>query len=334
MSQMFQVIRVLPSTDYVTAATKLIASAQKRVVLFTMIMTYDATTETFFDTLCEAAKRGVEVHVAGDIFTLGVVSFESDGRIWSNKGIRSTLRLREKLEEAGVTFLWVGQLGPILYAQRTHLKWCIVDNDVFCFGGVNLYKNGITNLDYMLHVQDSNLADRLTAEHHRLCEADRSGAWYKSFQFDCSAGTVLMDGGIVGRSLIYRRGYQLAAEATHMVFVSQYPPGGRLAHILKKKRARLYYNRWQRAFGMNKVLLWFRSLRGRFPTAYRRSGYIHAKFIIFTMPDGHKVALSGTHNFERGGVLLGTREIALETTDPALVEALEVYGRTYISKSI
>ena len=85
---------------------------------------------------------------------------------------------------------------------------------------------------------------------------------------------------------------------------------------------------------MNKMLLRLRSLRGKWPTEFRRSGYIHAKCIIFTMPDGQKVALSGTHNFERGGVLLGTREIALETDQPELIEALETYARTYISSTI
>ncbi|MFZ2513627.1 MAG: phospholipase D-like domain-containing protein [Candidatus Saccharimonadales bacterium] len=327
-------VRVLAAKEYVAEATRLVRAAQSRIVLFTMIMTYDAYTEEFFDALCGAAQRGIPVEVAGDIFTLGVMSFETDGQVWNNSGIKSTLKMRERLEDAGAHFSWVGQLGPILYAQRTHLKWCIIDDAVFCFGGVNLYKNGITSLDYMLLLNDAALANRLVSEHERLCSANRSGSWYKSFSFDCTAGRVLVDGGIIGRSLIYRRACELAAQASDILYISQYPPGATLVRSFAGKQTRLYYNRWQQAFGMNKMLLRLRSLRGKWPTEFRRSGYIHAKCIIFTMPDGQKVALSGTHNFERGGVLLGTREIALETDQPELIEALETYARTYISSTI
>ena len=48
------------------------------------------------------------------------------------------------------------------------------------------------------------------------------------------------------------------------------------------------------------------------------------------MSDGHKVALSGTHNFVHGGVLLGTREIALETQDTEVIAQLEAYFEKYI----
>jgi cardiolipin synthase len=323
--------RVLPSNEYVAEAIRLINKAQSRVTIFTMIITQDKTTAAFIDAVCAAAQRGVNVRMSGDIFTLGVMSFETDGTLWRNTGIKATQKMRQRLRDSGVAFSWVGQLGPILYARRTHLKWCIVDDDVFCFGGVNLYKNGINNIDYMILMHDASLADRLESEHHRLHRADRIGKWYRSFTFTCQAGQVLVDGGMFGNSIIYQRACMLATQASHVLLVSQYMPSGRLANILATKQSALYYNRWQSAFGMNRLLLRINALTSKQRTQFTKPGYIHAKFMIFTMPDGHKVAISGSHNFERGGVMLGTREIALETRDTDIITQLEVYHQQFIA---
>ena len=43
------------------------------------------------------------------------------------------------------------------------------------------------------------------------------------------------------------------------------------------------------------------------------------------MEDGSKVAITGSHNFAYTGVLLGTREIALETKDPSIIKQLESF---------
>ena len=54
------------------------------------------------------------------------------------------------------------------------------------------------------------------------------------------------------------------------------------------------------------------------------------KFIIFTMPDGEKVTLTGSHNFMRGSGIMGTREIALETSDPDVIKQLEAFRKKYV----
>ena len=65
-------------------------------------------------------------------------------------------------------------------------------------------------------------------------------------------------------------------------------------------------------------------------TLYGRDQYLHAKFILFTMPDGSKVAITGSHNFMFGSVAFGTREIALETSDTAIIAQLEHFFKTHI----
>ena len=45
---------------------------------------------------------------------------------------------------------------------------------------------------------------------------------------------------------------------------------------------------------------------------------------------GSKIALSGSHNFMRGSGIMGTREIALETSDPAIIKQLEAFRKKYV----
>ena len=45
--------------------------------------------------------------------------------------------------------------------------------------------------------------------------------------------------------------------------------------------------------------------------------------MIFNMPDGRRIALTGSHNFSNAGVVLGTREIALQTENSEVIEQLE-----------
>lgn len=54
--------------------------------------------------------------------------------------------------------------------------------------------------------------------------------------------------------------------------------------------------------------------------------------MIFTMPDGSKIALTGSHNFQNGGVILGTRELCLETSSPQIISELEVFFKNTLSK--
>jgi cardiolipin synthase len=66
-------------------------------------------------------------------------------------------------------------------------------------------------------------------------------------------------------------------------------------------------------------------------TLYTRPHYLHAKFMLFDMPGGKRVALSGSHNFVNGGAFLGTREIALQTEDPDIIRQLEEFWQNYVA---
>ena len=316
---------------YVSDAAKHIRGASSRVTFLSMILSDDPTSDELLDALADAAERGVVVEMAADIFTyaeLGGFFFPSQ---YKTRQSRSSTRMGKRLQKSGVKFTWLGRSNATIFSGRTHLKMCIVDDIVYAFGGVNVYQSGIENNDYMFKVQDASLAEKLVAEYARLTRADAGDYAYRSHSFTHQNSSILIDGGIVGDSIIYRRACSLASEATNILFVSQYCPNGKLARILKSKKALLYFNQPSYAKGLNKIAISFAMFFTGLGTLYSRSRYLHSKYMIFTMPDGRKIALTGSHNFSGTGVLLGTREIALETEEPSTISQLEDFWKQHVA---
>ncbi|MGY4893474.1 MAG: phospholipase D-like domain-containing protein [Candidatus Saccharimonadota bacterium] len=316
-------MKLISPTGYVSEAAAAVRKASSRVYVLSMVIADHPDTHELIVELENAAKRGVEVVVAADIFTYGEVSGGFLPLRYYSHGARSTNRMVKVLKKAGVHFYWLGRGRVTLYHGRTHSKWCIVDDTVFAFGGVNLYDEGIQHIDYMFRHKDSKLADRLVQEQKRVQKAERRSANYPSVAYEHGDLTVLIDGGIIGQSVIYRRAVEMAEKATHITFVSQYCPTGRLSRTLKKKSATLYFNRPSQAEGLNRIAIRIGQFASGLKTSYTKARYLHAKFILFTFEDGSKAAISGSHNFAYTGVLLGTREVALETKDPEIIAQLE-----------
>ncbi len=318
-------VKLISPTQYVREATEAVTHATKHVYLMSMVIADHEATHTLIRALEEAAQRGVKVIVAADIFTYGEVSGGFLPFRYYNHGTRDTNRMVKTLKRAGVRFHWLGRGRITVYSGRTHSKWCIVDDTVFTFGGVNLYQEGIENIDYMFRHKDEKLAERIIEEQLRVQKAETRQNNYHSVAYEHGDMTVLIDGGIIGQSVIYRRAVELAEKASHVTFVSQYCPTGKLARVLKNKSVKLYYNRPLQAEGLNRIAIRMGQFVTGLKTSYKRARYLHAKCIIFTMKDGSKVALTGSHNFAYTGVLLGTREIALETSDPKIISQLEKF---------
>ena len=235
-------------------------------------------------------------------------------------------KLERRMKRHGANFRWLGRNSNITLAGRTHSKWLIIDDIVYSFGGLNVGEESFDNTDYLLKFHNAELASRLFSEHLRLMGADRGGHASRSHKFALDkSSTVLIDGGLLGDSIIYRRACALAKEAESITLVSQYCPTGKLSRILRRKQATIYFNHWRRAGALNKLLIQIGMLSARQRTLYERVPYLHAKFMICTMPDGKKVAITGSHNFMFSSGFLGTREIALETTDKRIIMQLEKF---------
>lgn len=328
MSTTPQLLRPL---DYITDATQHVKKATTRVSFLSMVIADDASTNDFIEALCEAAARGVSVEVAADIFTYGELGGFFMPSRYRTRQSRNTTSLVKKLKKCGVKFTWLGRSKATIFSGRTHIKWCVVDDTVYTFGGVNLYEKGASHQDYMFKITDEALADRLVLEYKKLRRADSRDRPYRSTSFQHPIGTILIDGGFFGDSIIYRRACQLAAEASSVIFVSQYGPTGKLSKLLSKTNHVLYFNPPELTHSLNRLVIKVGMFFSGHSSSYKKPQYIHAKFILFTMPDGRVVALTGSHNFVHGGVILGTREIALETENPAVIRALQDFLRQSIA---
>ena len=323
-------VELLVPKPYVQGLIRDIKKAKKRIVIFSHIIAYDSSTEDLVDALCAAAERGVAVEVSGDVFTYGILGAWKVLATKPNRRIQALRAMVKRFKKSGVKYRWIGQFGPFLFAGRTHVKWSVIDDIVYSFGGINLYQKGLEEVDYMLRLVDQKLGDHLVHEQKRIAAADKSNRFYKSHSYTSSVGTVLIDGGRPQDSIIFRRAYELAEKAKDITLVSQYCPTGKVGKILTQKNAMLYFSHAHQAFGLNKFWLRLTTFLTGYRSQYKRDGYIHAKFMLFTMPSGQKVALTGSHNFVRGGVILGNREIALETSEPQIITLLEQFCKDYI----
>jgi cardiolipin synthase len=324
-------MKLVSPEAYIQQATELINQAQHRVLLIAMVVAEHPATSELIEALKEAARRGVSVTVAADIFTYGEVNGTFLPLRYYSPGARQATAMAKALKAAGVHFSWLGHGRLTLFNGRTHSKWCVIDNTSFTFGGVNVYQDGISNADYMFRIDNTVLANRLEKEQDNIQRAERTSTNYRSVSFPLDDSQVLFDGGIIAHSIIYSRVCELAQEAKEVLFVSQYCPTARLARILTKHpSATLYFNRPAQATSLNrfviKLSMFFSGLR----TSYTKDRYLHAKFMIFTMPDGKKIAITGSHNFAWTGVLIGTREVALETDNPAVIRQLETFFKKEI----
>jgi len=320
-------VKLLSPPEYVKEAAARMRRAKKRIYLLSLVVADHPNTHELIDELEKAAERGVEVVVAADIFTFGSVLSDFYPGKYRSKDTRQAQRMARALKKAGVSFQWLGKHRLTLYNGRTHSKWCVIDDTVFAFGGVNMYQKGVDNADYMFMTEDPMLADLIVAEHKKVQDAEKRQINYPSIAHQHGKNLILFDGGIVGQSIIYRRACELAKQAEKITFVSQYAPTGRLSRLIRRTDYRAYFSRTEQADGLNVFAVWSGVLLSRLRNEYRGRKYLHAKFIIFTMPDKTRIAITGSHNFAYTGDILGTREIALETSDRSVIKQLEAFAK-------
>lgn len=310
-------------------ATKRIGQATEQITLMSMVLTNDPGTDELIDALAEAARRGVHVSVAADVFTFGEIGGHFIPQRYYTERSRHTTKMAKELESAGVEFQWLGRFSSLPFIGRTHSKCLLVDNHVYSFGGVNLHDKNLGYKDYMFYCEDAQLASQMRDELVRIIKSDGKPFSYRSNTFSFGEkSTVLFDSGLQGRSIIYRRACKLAAQSKKVVFVSQYSPTGKLGKIMRATKSTAYYNTPENASSWNSLIIRFGSWINQQNNSYQQDTYIHAKFMIFTLQDGSKVAMTGSHNFIPGTVLMGTREIALETTDKHVIKQLEKFIKT------
>lgn len=322
MSTSFSLIQ---SRDLLKELTDACRNANERIYITVTILKDDSLTAPLFDALEEAIKRGVDVHIAADAFTYTELKTSYRPITHRSQQLLDAKLLERRMKKRGAKFRWLGRFSSFAFVGRTHIKWFIVDDMVYSFGGINIDKESFGYIDYHLRTTNPALAQRLCDEQKRIVRADETGRALRSRSFGDDDNTILIDGGFAFDSLIYRRACFWAAKASHISLVSQYCPTGRLSRLLKRTDSHLYFNHWTGAGFLNKWTIRVGMYFSRLNTQYHKREYLHAKFVIFTLPSGEKVALTGSHNFVWAGTALGTREVALETRDPAIIDQLESF---------
>ncbi len=317
-------IILLPAKAYAKDLAREIEASRTRVYIVSCALNDEPLTQPVFTAIKQAIKRRVDVNIAADAFTFSNFGGYFNPLKRFNARSQTAKKLAQELHDAGVAFRWLGggfKFNP--FAGVTHIKWSVVDDTVYCFGGVNLYQEGVEHTDYMFKIHDPRLARETVQEQLEIVQADMSFKSYNGLHRPLEFGVVHIDSGNRGESIIYDRACELAAEAKSILFVSQYCPTGRLAKLLKQKQAKVYFNQPENKPFSIKLLIRYSMLRSGLTSLYQHKNYLHAKFILFEMPGDRKVALSGSHNFSYAGVRFGTREVALETSDKQVYQQLE-----------
>ncbi len=321
---------LLSPQDYIADATRRIHDAKRRVRVMALTIADEAETEALLDALVAAAHRGVDVHVAADTFTYADAAGRFVPKRYLTKRRRASMDMARELTDAGATFDWLGQEGGLPWRGRTHTKFCVVDDTVYSFGGVNLDDRGATNVDYMLRIQDHRLAEDLVRVYARTRRANSRFSGFRSSSLRYGKDQVLIDGGLPGDSIIYRRAMKYALKAHRVVLVSQYCPTGDLGKIVASKPHEMWFNPPRNASRFNRLLIRASMAVTHHRTLYRKRQYLHAKVMVFYLKSGKRVAITGSHNFVRGGVTLGTREIALQTKNPLVIDQIERFIETHV----
>jgi cardiolipin synthase len=92
----------------------------------------------------------------------------------------------------------------------------------------------------------------------------------------------------------------------------------------------MWFNPPRNASRFNRLLIAASMAMTRHHTLYRKRQYLHAKAIVFYLKSGKRVAITGSHNFVRGGVTLGTREIALQTKNSLVIDQIEAFIESHV----
>jgi cardiolipin synthase len=325
-------LRLMPAADYYAELLRVIPQAQERVVLHAMIISWTPElARTLLPVLRGALQRGVQMELVGDIYTKSWLTYFSEYTLHSKPGgmWRHTLAVNRELSSLGAHITYIGRIEANPFKGCCHSKITIIDDIVYTFGGVNYSDASFTDNDYMFCVRDRTLANRFE-QLVRTIATNRPIMDDTSEVLDATT-TLLFDGGAADTSIIYDTACTLVSQAKHVLYVSQFPPSGRLGKIMAQKSCTCYCNRPSQAgFPFN---LAFALDTRRYGTTnhYMHDTYIHAKYIMTEDADGSKHVLSGSNNFSWSGVHFGTKEIAMHSTDPAIWQALDAYTKKNIT---
>lgn len=322
--------------DFVKEAEK----AKKRIYLQSMLFERGQLLQTLEPVLIKKAKAGVDVQITTDWVSKRY--FEDNANVIPplSKQIRlhgqkihvETEALISRWEQAGIVFTFTNKptaLSSFISINgRNHTKMYLIDDKAAWIGGINLFDIALTLIDFMVKSTDPLLIDNLAKQFVRVNNNKPKNNLYVQYS---PLNKLLIDAGIRGKSIIYDEAATLISNAKQKItFASQFLPDGKiLQNILQAAKRGVAItiitsnsnNKVFHKFPYNIPYLYLqKQLKDKKNiTVIHRTKRVHAKLLI----TDEKIALFGSHNLTRIGVLLATEEIAIRTADKKLVTALQ-----------
>jgi phosphatidylserine/phosphatidylglycerophosphate/cardiolipin synthase-like enzyme len=314
-------LKLLNSEEYYQKLLSDIGVAKERIFILSMTFGWGEKMEIICAELQKAHDRGLKITIVADnYYKLAVLrsKFYKHSRI---DRLKRTNGLIKHINNTVGTFSLVGSIGINPFKKRMHIKFSVVDDKVFTFGGINFMDESFDFNDYMMAAEDRGLADYLCG----LGESVINGNLSKDISLELDdKNRILIDSGIPGRSIIYETACKLAKEASEIYCTSQMCPSGELAGMMKTKKYHCYFNHARDAAFPTNLSIIFDN-KNRLKNSYQKNPYMHAKCLLFVGKDGKKQLISGSHNFSWRGVAYGTKEMALYSSDEVIWDSLYEY---------
>lgn len=340
---------VLPSRKFLPALRKDVARARKRVVIKTMILRPNDGLKPLIETLAEAGKKGVNVTIQYDDYSLvagsGIIC-SPQSRERKNEISISLEKMHQDLTKAGcsvsVTNPAEGLSRVLPFLERDHVKIFVADNTVY-LTGMNLMGNNFEGLDFALRLQAPNLATALELFTTQGPDSDECHQHLKKHHLERGI-EILHDSGSRQPSTVIEAARSIIKKAETEIFLaSMIPPAGKLLDDLLTASQRgvkvtlVNAARWPlkdltpaRAGKQLLSSAYNQAIKYRADTSQWQNWHpsltTHGKLLLVD-----NSAILGSSDFNPLLAVFGTRELSFLTKDSSLVAALYGFARDLIS---
>jgi phosphatidylserine/phosphatidylglycerophosphate/cardiolipin synthase-like enzyme len=333
------VYTVLKGEDFIRDVAYEASRAKHLVWGQTMDYEPGEITDRFTEVFSKAAKRGLDAKLNIDYYPLlmtdglpnWVPLFNKERTIDRKRRLLAKIGSIHNLRDTNVDIHFLNRPGfierIISTKGRNHIKLVIVDNYAW-IGGINFHEFGFTSDDFMVKLSGSHLLRFLKQLYLHMHDNEPLFDITAHFNPDAK---LFVDSGRVGKSIILDEAVHLIRSARESVdFSSAFYPDGKMltalhAASLHGVRVRAVVPTFSNVKGLAKVVditseILMKIENKQIPVLMNRR-LMHSKLIIID----NKTALFGSHNFTQRGVTMGTVEIAIASTNPALVRNLKEY---------
>lgn len=318
------------------------------------VMQFEDTQDTrpIFNAMSQAQIRGVNTRFHYDRVALRHIRDEDGGQAYSYLGFNAIRfgdkealndasgnrrRLIKNLEDLGITDLAYKKRGEYPRGTHNHMKIAVA-GDTAWFGTMNLRGVDFEMSNFMVKTDDPDTVEFLKDLFYKsetLAVADD--------QEHVISGNskIIVDGGSKGESPIFNKAVEMAQsleEGDEFVMIGQWPP----VRMMYGELAEVWFEKMQEGVPgefllspeemlhphkplSRKLHNWVQKTEDSVPgmTATNLARPTHAKAFLIKRANGDHEVLFGSHNLTRWTVRNGTKELAMWSKDPDVVQQIE-----------